>query len=219
MYIGSCTGFLLWKAGKKGMNKTINKYDRFSRLYDQLEKPAEKYFFSTLREKALSHAAGKVLEVGIGTGKNIPYYPENIEVTGIDFSKGMLEKAKRKREIRALETITLLEMDVEKMRFDDSSFDTAVSTFVFCTVPDPLRGLRELNRVLKPGGTAVFLEHMRSNYTVLNVPLHIMSVFTKFLVGTSMVRETQENIERAGFAIQSVENFFFDIVRLIVARK
>jgi ubiquinone/menaquinone biosynthesis C-methylase UbiE len=160
-----------------------------------------------------------VLEVGIGTGKNMPYYPVGVEVTGVDFSTGMLEKARKRKESLSLANVRLLQMDIEHMSFRDETFDTVVSTFVFCTVPDPLQGLREVYRVLRPGGRAVFLEHMRSRRFVLNIPLFVMNIFTVPLVGTSMLRETQKNIEQAGFCIKEVQNFAFDIVRLIVVVK
>jgi len=201
------------------MTKTIKKYDIFSRVYDLFERPMEKYLFSSLRKRALAFAIGAVLEVGIGTGKNIPHYLDNVKVTGIDFSRGMLEKAKRKKEKLSLKNVTLLEMDVENMSFQDEFFDTVVSTFVFCTVPYPLKGLQEVYRVLKQGGKAVFLEHMKSNSFFLNIPLYMMNVFTKTLIGTSMIRETQKNIEKVGFKIKDVQNVYSDIVRLIVAGK
>lgn len=110
-------------------------------------------------------------------------------------------------------------MDAQNMELDDNTFDTVVSTFVFCTVPDPIKGLKEAYRVLKPGGTAIFLEHMKSNSRLLNIPLYLMEPFIKTLLGTSMLRETQKNIEKAGFKIEKVENLFFNIVRLIIATK
>ncbi len=201
------------------MNRTIKKYNRFSKVYDLLERPVEKYLFSNLRKKAIARTEGKVLEVGIGTGKNMPYYPKNIEIIGIDFSKGMLQKAEKKKNILSLDSIALLEMDIEKLAFNDNFFDTVVSTFVFCTVPNPIRGLQEVYRVLKPGGKAVFLEHMKSSRTTLNIPLYVMNVFSKALVGTSIIRETQRNIEKSGFMIGEVENVCLDIVRLIIGEK
>ena len=201
------------------MNTPAKKYDRFSKIYDLFESPMEMRAFSKYRKKALSLAKGKVLEIGIGTGKNLPYYPEGVEVIGIDFSQGMLEKAEKRKKELGLENVKLLYMDAQNMEFDDNTFDTVVSTFVFCTVPDPIKGLKEAYRVLKPGGTAIFLEHMKSNSRLLNIPLYLMEPFIKTLLGTSMLRETQKNIEKAGFKIEKVENLFFNIVRLIIATK
>lgn len=199
--------------------ETAKKYDRFSKIYDSFESLMERRAFSKYRKKALSLAKGKVLEVGVGTGKNLPYYPKDVEVIGIDFSKGMLEKAERRRKELGLENVKLMLMDVQNLEFEDNTFDTIVSTFVFCTVPDPIKGLKEVYRVLKPGGKAIFLEHMKSESKLLNIPLYLMDPITKALVGTSMVREMQKNIEKAGFKIEKVENLFFDIVRLIIATK
>ncbi|RLF77020.1 methyltransferase type 11 [Thermococci archaeon] len=201
------------------MNTPAKKYDRFSKIYDLFESPMEMRAFSKYRKKALSLAKGKVLESGIGTGKNLPYYPEGVEVIGIDFSRGMLEKAEKRKKELGLENVKLLYMDAQNMELDDNTFDTVVSTFVFCTVPDPIKGLKEAYRVLKPGGTAIFLEHMKSNLRLLNIPLYLMEPFIKTLLGTSMLRETQKNIEKAGFKIEKVENLFFNIVRLIIATK
>ena len=201
------------------MNTPAKKYDRFSKIYDLFESPMEMRAFSKYRKKALSLAKGKVLEIGIGTGKNLPYYPGGVEVIGIDFSQGMLEKAEKRKKKLGLDNVELLYMDAQNMEFDDNTFDTVVSTFVFCTVPDPIKGLKEAYRVLKPGGTAIFLEHMKSNSRLLNIPFYLMEPFIKTLLGTSMLRETQKNIEKAGFKIEKVENLFFDIVRLIIATK
>ena len=201
------------------MISTERKYNRYSKVYDLFEKPVEKFKFSNLREKAHTFLKGKVLEVGIGTGKNILYYPDDIEVVGIDFSKGMLAKAQLKINKLTLSNVSLLEMDIENMKFEDESFDTVLSVFVFCTVPRPIIGLHEVYRVLKPGGKAVFIEHMKSANALLNIPLYMMNLFTISLLGTSTIRETQRNIEKVGFKIENVQNEWFDIVRFIVAKK
>ena len=144
-----------------GDDKTTKRYDRIARIYDLMEYPVEVMFFSGLRRELCSSVSGKVLEVGIGTGKNLHYYPPGIELTGIDISSGMLRKAQiRVEEMRY--RVDLMVMDVEDMSFPDQSFDCVVSTFVFCSVPRPIKGLSEIKRVLKSDGRAVFLEHVRS---------------------------------------------------------
>ncbi|WP_258084234.1 class I SAM-dependent methyltransferase [Thermococcus thermotolerans] len=200
-------------------SKIASRYDRFSKVYDLFESPMERRTFSKYRARALSLAEGKVLEIGVGTGKNLPYYPQNVEVTAIDFSRGMLEKAEKRRRELGLKNVRLLHMDVQNLEFEEDTFDTVVSTFVFCTVPDPIKGLKEAYRVLKPGGKAIFLEHMKSRSKLLNLPLYMMEPFMKTMLGTSMIRETQDNIKKAGFKVERVENLFFDIVKLIIATK
>ena len=200
-------------------NITAKKYSRISNLYDIMEYPIEKFLIQKHREKVISCAHGKILEVGVGTGKNLPYYSRTSELTAIDFSSGMLEIAQRKQKRLNLNHFNLLEMDVQKLSFQDNTFDTIVSTCVFCTVPEPVVGLKELNRVLKPGGKALFLEHMKSNWFIININLYLLNVFTKIILGTSMIRETQRSIEKSGFKIIAVENLMLDILRFIIATK
>jgi len=198
---------------------TSEKYNRASKNYDLFELPAEKFLFSKIRKKAFRNIHGKILEIGIGTGKNLPYYPYDAEVTGIDFSTGMLGKAEILLSKLNLPNVSLFKMDAQNLMFEDDTFDFVISSFVFCTVPDPLKGLSEAFRVLKPGGTAIFIEHMKSNSFILNLLLNLMNLITVPITGTYMNRETQKNIEKAGFRIESVENYLFDIVRHIRARK
>ncbi len=198
---------------------TIEKYDRAARHYDRMEGIVEGLLFRRLRQRALSLVRGPVLEVGVGTGKNLPHYPPGTDVTAVDFSPGMLEKAAEKKERLGLANVKLLEMDVQELAFADDTFATVISTFVFCTVPDPLQGLREVYRVLQPAGRAVFLEHMKSESPLVNLFLRLMDVYSVRALGTSMLRETQSNIAAAGFQIERAEHLFLDVVRLVVARK
>ena len=201
--------------------RTDKKYDRFSRFFDASETFMEKSKFGRWRELVFEKIpeGSSVLEVGIGTAKNLPYYGKGVHVTGIDFSKGMLEKARKKLHRFPEKKIVLLEMDAMNMGFPDRSFDFVVSTFVFCTVPDPLAGLQEVKRVLKTDGKAIFLEHMRSASGFNNMFLYSMSGLTVPLIGTSMVRKTKQNIETAGFSIIEEKNLFADIVKLMVCTR
>lgn len=94
-------------------------------------------------------------------GKNIPYYPEGLEITAIDLTPGLLERAKVRTQEFGKPVILSLG-DVQRLEFSDQSFDTVAATFVFCSVPNPILGLQEIQRVLKPGGILLLLEHMRS---------------------------------------------------------
>ncbi len=181
----------------------------------------EKRVFSKWRKMVweMVQPDSKVLEVGIGTGKNIPYYPEYIEIVGVDFSQGMLDKALQRSNKYQNKKMRFIKMDVTHLIFPKDHFDFVISTFVFCTVPYPIAGLKEVKRVLKPGGQAIFLEHMRSSKWFNNVPLYMMNPVIKALVGTSVIRKTKENILEAGFHIVKEENLFSDIVKLLVCRK
>ncbi len=195
--------------------KTKDKYSRIAKFYDKME---EMMMFNNYRKEVVEKAQGNILEVGIGTGENLKYYKKVQKVTGVDFSPGMLKIAKEKAEIMDMD-VELQEMDIQKMTFSENSFDIIVSTCVFCTVPDPIAGLREVFRVLKPGGKVIFLEHMKSRNIVLNILLYIMNIFSRLILGTSMVRRTQENIENAGFKVVERRDILFDVVRIIVAEK
>ena len=201
--------------------ETSKKYDKFSRFYDAFETSLEKNKFGNWRNLVFKMipAGSSLLEVGIGTGKNIPYYEKDVDVTGIDFSSGMLNRAQEKAKAYPEMKVNLLQMDVASLEFPDGHFDFVVSTFVFCTVPDPMAGFKEIKRVLKPDGKAIFLEHMRSSFWFYNLFLYGMSGMSIPLLGTSMVRKTKRSIQESGFYIIEEKNLFSDIVKLLVCSK
>ena len=124
-------------------------------------------------------AQGEVLEIGIGTSVNLEFYPEDVSVTGIDFSPKMLEKARNKAD-KLTQNINILEMDVERLDFADDSFDTVVVTCVFCSVPNPIQGLKEVRRVTKPSGKIILLEHMRSGNEFIGKIMDMLNPITFF---------------------------------------
>jgi ubiquinone/menaquinone biosynthesis C-methylase UbiE len=137
-------------------NRTRKRYDRLARLYDFLEWPIEHFRFASWRVRLKNCIRGShTLEVGVGTGKNLPYYPEDLNVTAIDLSPRMLVRAHAKAE-RIGSKVNFIEMDIQQLNFPDHYFDTIFATFVFCSVPDPVAGLRELRRVCKPDGKLFF---------------------------------------------------------------
>lgn len=169
-----------------------------------------------LRRKAVEQVAGKVLEVGVGTGANLEFYLPGCQVTGIDFSSGMLQKAKKKL-TKAKVPITLLEMDAQAMTFPDDSFDTVLATCVFCSVPDPIKGLKEVKRVCRPGGRIILLEHVRSENPVLGWFMDVFNPVFLHVMGSNINRETVKNVNEAGIHIYSMEEYSGKIIKLIVA--
>ncbi|SEK55136.1 Methyltransferase domain-containing protein [Carnobacterium iners] len=199
--------------------KIKNRYNCISKIYDVLEGPMEAMTKSAWNEKLIDAIEGKkVLEVGVGTGKNLLFYPDNVEIIGIDFSEQMLKKAIQKT--KGKETITLIEMDAQKMSFADDTFDTVVTSCVFCSVPDPVEGLKEIRRVCKPNGKIVMLEHMRSQHRLVGKVMDAVNFIPLHTWGANINRKTLENIVKAGFKEEQIEtqDLWSDIVKLIEIR-
>lgn len=183
-------------------NEVIKKrYNRISGIYDVMDKMIKEEW----RFNFLSDVSGKVLEVGIGTGANLYYYPNKIQsLTGIDFSKGMLKHAKEKvSKGNFTFPIELIEADIQALPFLDNTFDTVVSTCVFCSVPDPFIGFRELRRVCKPTGRILMLEHMRSENQLVGAIMDMLNPLTVRLWGANINRETTKTIESLGLKIET----------------
>jgi len=193
------------------------RYDRIARVYDLMESAVEDRGFSPWRKRLWAEVRGpRVLEVGVGTGKNMAYYPEGGQITAVDFSPRMLERARRRAE-RERVRVDLRLMDVQHLEFPDDSFDSVVATFVFCSVPDPVKGLRELRRVVKPEGRVLLLEHVRPGGIAGNLA-DLLNPLVVRVMGANINRCTVENVQRAGLEIERVEDLWRDIVKLIVAR-
>jgi ubiquinone/menaquinone biosynthesis C-methylase UbiE len=204
--------------GRSTQTETIrNRYSRIAGLYDLFEAPMERAF-AGWRQQLLANAEGRVLEVGVGTGKNMPSYPPDAEVTAIDFSPKMLARAGKKIEDEGLGNVELREMDVQRLEFPDDAFDIIVSTCVFCSVPLPVAGLRELRRVLKPEGRMLMLEHVRSKKLLAGPLMDLINPLPLYIYGANINRRTLENLRAAGFSQIEEENLWSDIMKRIVAR-
>jgi len=192
------------------------RYDRSSLFYNLLT------FGEDLRQRddkrqLYRHAQGRTLFVAVGTGNDIAYLPPDLDVVGLDISPRMLERARPHAE-RYQGRFDLRLMDVQELDYADDSFDTVVTACTFCSVPDPVRGLRQLRRVLKPGGRLLMFEHVRSEVPMVGLMLDAMTYVSR-LLGPDLNRDTSRNVRRAGFRILRERNVYFDIVRTIEATK
>lgn len=196
----------------------MNPKDRWnstSRTYDWLT------FGEGLRQgdskrRHFANARGRTILVAVGTGADIKFLPPGLDIVGIDISPGMIDKA-QPRSQGYNGNIELQVMDAHHLDFPDDTFDTAITACTFCSVPEPVEGLHELRRVLKPGGRLLMYEHVRSNVPAVGLFLDFMTYITRFMIGPDLNRDTVENARRAGFRVISERNIYFDIVKAVEA--
>ena len=183
---------------------TRQRYERLSPYYDRLEGQTERRYHPWRRKLWGQVHGPRVLEVGVGTGKNMPYWPDGLAMTAIDLTPGMLALARRRADQLGLQPDLRLG-DVQALDFPDASFDTAVATCVFCSVPDPVRGLREVARVVRPGGQILLLEHGRPANPFLGGLTDLLSPIVVRLIGANLNRRTVDNARRAGIQVMQIE--------------
>ncbi|MFO7814401.1 MAG: methyltransferase domain-containing protein [Halanaerobiales bacterium] len=203
-------------------DKIKKRYDRIAPLYDVMELLMEKGKMGDWRKKLwekvavnIPESGGTLLEAGVGTGKNIQYYPDDIEIYAIDFSEKMLKQAKSKAE-KYEKNIIFKKMDIQNLVFLDNYFDVIVTSCVFCSVPDPVIGLKELKRVCKTNGKIIMLEHMRTKNEPWGKVMDNFNWVSLYTWGANINRKTMDNIEKADLNVVKVNDLFFDIVKEIV---
>ncbi|GAB6138213.1 class I SAM-dependent methyltransferase [Halanaerobaculum tunisiense] len=203
-------------------NKIKKKYDRIAPIYDLLESIMERgrlgvwrqQLWAEIKTEAIEEEM-KLLEVGVGTGKNITYYPSDVEVYAIDFSQRMLDQARDKADQLGV-SVNLSQMDVQDLEFADDYFDLIVASCVFCSVPDPVQGFKELRRVCKPEGKIFLLEHMRTECQPWAQVMDSINWISLLLWGANINRQTMANIQQANLKVIQAEDLWFDIVKKLV---
>lgn len=198
--------------------KRIRKrYDRLAFFYDFLEAPFEWLRFSLWRSKLTKSIVGqRALEVGVGTGKNLTYYPKEVFFSAIDISPRMLKRAQKKARLLGL-NVEFTEMDAQHLAYPEKTFDTIFATFVFCSVPDAILGLQELRRVCRQGGKLLLLEHVRPSNPILGIFFDLVNPVVVRIMGANINRKTIDNIREAGWKILINEKLSSGIVRWIEA--
>jgi ubiquinone/menaquinone biosynthesis C-methylase UbiE len=172
--------------------------------YDRMSRSSEEAGLGDLRQSLLAEAAGRVLEIGAGTGVNLPYYPQGIESLVLTDPEPPMLKRLQRAALEHAPDAQVLQAPAEDLPFEDDSFDTVVSTLVLCGVDQP-RALREVRRVLRPGGRLLFIEHVRSDDPKLGRFQDRMNPVNRFMVGCECNRRTLEAIEAEQFEVSRVE--------------
>ena len=194
------------------------RYDAMAARYDRLIAPFERLLFEGGRGWVCSQARGEVLEIAIGTGRNLPFYPEDVRLTGIELSPKMLDIARRRaRELGR--GADLRPGDAQDLPFGNASFDTVVCTLGLCTIPDDRRAVAEMKRVLRPGGRLLLLDHVRAASRLGRAVQRVLEVVMNRLGGEHLLRRPLEHVRAEGFRIEEQERYKLGIIERLAARK
>jgi ubiquinone/menaquinone biosynthesis C-methylase UbiE len=192
-------------------DKHAGGYDRQMGLFDRV-------LFAGGREWACSKAEGDVLEIAVGTGRNLAHYPPGVKLRAIEFSPEMLAIAKQRAEELGAE-VDLRLGDAQELEFEDESFDTVVLTLALCTIPDDRKAASEVWRVLRPGGRFILMEHVRSPARPVRVIQRMLDPLAVRFEADHLVREPLDYLADLGFEIESVDRSKWGIVERVLARK
>jgi ubiquinone/menaquinone biosynthesis C-methylase UbiE len=197
---------------RKAWAKLAPKYDERIGFFER------KILGEEHRSWACSKAAGQTLEVAIGTGLNLPHYPPDVPLTGIDLSPEMLDLA-RLRADELNRAVDLQEADAQALPFPDASFDTVVCTYSLCNVPDDSIAIREMRRALKPGGQLILVDHIRSAVKPLLWVQKVWEFFSIRIDGDHQTRRPSIHVKAAGFEVETRERMRWGILERLVATK
>ena len=197
----------------------LARYQRIAAFYDLLDLPFEYGRYRAIRPLLFAGLAGWVLDAGVGTGRNIPFYPPGAEVVGIDLSPSMLARAERRKAALGA-NVALQLMDVSRLDFPDGFFDSAVATFLFCVLPgeEQVPALRSLGRVVRPGGTIRLLEYVRPRGVLRRALARLWEPWMAWAYGAGFDRRTEEHVPEAALEIMASRFVVDDLIKLIEVR-
>jgi ubiquinone/menaquinone biosynthesis C-methylase UbiE len=193
-------------------------WDQAAPSYDRRIAFFEKNWFTGGREWLGARASGRVLEVGIGTGRNLPCYPADVTVTGIELSPAMLAIARQRADDLGLDA-DLREGDAERLPFDDASFDTVVCALSLCSIPSPAAAIGEMRRVLRPGERLLLLDHIASTWPPIYAIQWLYERVTIPTAGEHHTRRQLPLVKAAGFEVVEAERLKAGSVERIHAVK
>jgi ubiquinone/menaquinone biosynthesis C-methylase UbiE len=201
------------------MTTNAARYRRIAPVYDLLDLPFEYGRYRALRPLLFEGLRGRILDAGVGTGRNIPFYPAAASVVGVDSSAAMLARAERRARQTGAE-VKLRKMDVTQLAFPDRYFDAAVASFLFCVLPEEQQrpALKELGRVVKPGGLIRLLEYVRPRGTMRRIVARLWEPWMRWAYGAGFNRRTEQHIPGAGLEIVESRFVTDDLLKLITAR-
>ncbi len=192
--------------------------DKEAPRYDRQISFFERTLFGGGREWVCSQAEGQVLELAAGTARNLPFYPDGVQITAVELSPEMLAIG-RKRAKELGREVDLREGDVQELDFPDESFDTVACTLGLCTIPDPRKAVAEAHRVLRPGGKLILLEHVRSpSFPVRAIERMLNPISVRFQAD-HLTRDPLDYLEAEGFEVERLERSKWGIVERVRARK
>lgn len=194
----------------------IKKWDIAAKFFDNLCGGTGNRF-SRYKRELFSKCKGKVMLVAAGTGLDFPYFPEGLNITAIDFSPAMIERA-RKKSPHYKGKLNLIQADVTELSFLEETFDTVITACTFCSVSNPVKGLLEIHRVLKNDGRLLMFEHVRPNNFLLGSATDLITPISR-LFACNFNRRTADHVRSAGFEITSEFNIFLDMMKLFEAQK
>jgi ubiquinone/menaquinone biosynthesis C-methylase UbiE len=193
-------------------------WDRKSATYDKEMATWERRLFGDSRRWACGHAAGDVLDVAVGTGLNLPLYPDHVTLTGLDISARMLDVARARAE-QLGRSVTLRHASAHAMPFGEASFDTVVCTLGLCAIPDLDAAVGEMVRVLRTGGQLILVDHVASSTPLIRGPQRLLELVTVPLAGEHYLRRPLDQVRARGLEVEQRHRFAAGLVERLIARK